>query len=226
LINKGSKKKHSDPKHTSLIYKNIAVENHKNFLSLHRYSHLKKLESRLLELCEMSLKETSANTFLYPIPDFNALFMMCHAIIHFPSTLVLRNLCDWTVFLGANKTDVDFTKYNKTLSETGFSNISDAFTSLAVRFLDLNPDSAPNFASDSNLEDKILLDMLNPIVLRKKNPSIWDILKFKVRLLNSRRWKYELVNPKGYSSFLLYSIYYYLLHPELILQFKKVKNGS
>ena len=224
LIRQGLKKNHRDPKHTALTYKGLLVENHKNFLSLHRYSHLKKLENRLLELSDKSLKSSFPDDISFPIPDFNALFMMCHAIIHFPSSLVLRYLCDWSVFLESNKGKIDFINYKKSLSEAGLLKISDAITALAVRFLELSPDAAPDFASDSDLEDKILLDMLNPHLLRSKNPSKWDILKYKFGLLNSRRWKYELVNPNGYRRFILNSIFYYLLHPGLILQFQKVKN--
>ena len=224
LIRQGFKKNHKNPKHTALTYKGLLVENHKIFLSSHRYSHLKMLENRLLELSDKSLKTSFPDDISFPIPDFNALFMMCHAIIHFPSSLVLRYLCDWSVFLDSNKGKVDFINYKKSLSEAGLLKISDAITALAVRFLELSPDAAPDFASDSDLEDKIILDMLNPNVLRRKKTSIWNILKFKFGLLNSRRWKYELVNPKGYSRFLLNSFFYYLLHPGLILQFQKVKN--
>ena len=221
LLQQGLKKNHSDPKHTSFTYKGVMVENHTNFLTLHRYSHLGNLEKKLLELCNESLSGNFQGNILFPSTDFAVLYMMCHTILHFPSSFILRNLCDWVVFLEANKGKVDFKKYNKALAEAGLSEISDAITALAVRFFELNQDSAPVYNYNHTLEDKILQEMLNPEVIRKKNPSVWDIIKYKFKLLKSRRWKYELVNPNGYGRFLLYSFFYYLLHPWLILQFKR-----
>ena len=223
LVRLGSKKNHNDAKHTALIYKSVPVENHTNFLTLHRYSHLGNLENRLLKLCEESLNENLSDSILFPTPDFSALFMICHTIIHFPSSFVIRNLCDWVVFLESNKGKIDFINYKKALSQAGLTNISDAISSLAVRLFDLDPDSTPDFISDPDLEDKILLDMLNPFVLRKNNPSVWEILKYKFRLLKYRRWKYELVNPKGYNRFILNSIFFYFLHPGLIIQLRRVE---
>ena len=224
LVHQGSKINHKDDKHTALTYKGVPVENHTNFLTLHRYSHLGSLENRLQELCKESLNEYLSDSIIFPVPDFSALYMMCHTIIHFPSSIVIRSLCDWVVFLEINKGRIDFINYKKALADAGLTKISDAITALAVRFLDLNPDSAPDFISNTVLEDKIFLDMVSPLVLRKSNPSVLEILKFKYKLLNTRRWKYELVNPKGYNRFILNSFFFYLFHPRLILQLRKVKN--
>jgi len=226
LIRQGAVKNNDDPKHTSLTYKGISVENHLSLIMFFRYPHLKSLNNNLIELCKESVGNIVSDSIIYPDPDFNAIFVMSHALLHFPSSIVLRHLCDWVVFLEANKDKVDFAKYKMILSEAGLLRAAEAFTALAVRFLGLDQGSAPTFMHDSALEDKILLDILNPFVLQKKNPSPWEIVRFKYRTLKSNRWKYELVNPNRYDIFILHSIYYYLRHPEWFLRLKEKINES
>ena len=226
LIRQGSAKKHSDPKHTSFYFRGNSIENHAFFISVHRYSHLKRLNDKLILLSEKSSNIIIPDKPLLPVPDFNALFIMTHILLHFPSSIVIRHLCDWAVFLEANKENIDFVNYKNTLSEAGLLKAADAFTSLTVRFLGLNPESAPLFNCDPALEDKILLNILNPLILQKQNPSLWDIVAFKYRMLKYRRWKYELINPDRYGVFILNSILFYLRHPGLIFVFKTKKNES
>ena len=223
LLKQGLIKKHDDPKHTSLLYKGISIENHVSFLSLHRHPHLKNLDRKMIELSELQSDKTFPNNILFPAPEFNALHIMSHAILHFPTSIVLRHLCDWAVFLEANNGKIDFVNYKKALSEAGLLKAADAFTALAVRFLELNPEVAPVFNSDSLLEDRILLDILNPLVLQKKNPSPLDIISIKYRILKSRRWKFELIKHNGYCKFIIYSIFLHIRYPELILRLKQTE---
>ena len=220
LIQKGAKKKHSDPKHTALSFKGLLIENHNTFLTLHRYPHLKKLNNRLAVLCEKSAGLMPCDNIQFPSPDFSTLFMMCHAVIHFPSSIVLRHFCDFLFFWRANHSNVDISEYKNVLADAGLTEVADAFMAITVRFLGLEQELAPAFKSNPELEDKILLSMLNPVVLKKKNPSSLDILKFKYKVLKSRRWKYELVNPGKYGIFIAKSALYYLFNLKLLFKLK------
>ena len=221
LLQKGAKKKHSDPKHTALSFKGLLIENHNDFLTLHRYPYLKKLNNRLAVLCEKSADLMPYDDDIqFPSPDFSALFMMCHAVIHFPSSIVLRHFCDFLFFWRANYGIVDISEYKNALADAGLTEIADAFMAITVRFLGLEQELAPAFKSNPELEDKILLNMLNPVVMKKKNHSSLDILKFKYKVLKSRRWKYELVNPGKYGVFIAKSVLYYLFNLKLLFKLK------
>ena len=219
LLQYGQAEKNINPKHLSSSYKGIVVENHIAFLSPDTNSYLKNIENTLIKLSKEALKEPYSN-ILFPTSNYNILLIMSHAIIHFPYSIVLRHLCDWVVFLEANKGKVDFVNYNKLLSEAGLLTVADAFTALAVRFLELKQESAPKYSNNPALEDKILLNILNPLRLHKIKPSPLDIIVFKYRTFKSRRWKHKLISNDEYYKIVLNSIYYHIRHPQSIFKTK------
>jgi hypothetical protein len=218
LLKHGLTKEYSSSKHVSLSYKGISIENHKAFLNLYQYPYLRNLNNELTRLSDNNLETNFHNDVVFPNPDFNLLYIMAHAVLHFPTCIVLRYLCDWTVLLESNKGKFDFISYTKSLSCAGLLTVADAFTALAVRFLGLNPELAPAYNSNPDLENKILYDILNPIVLKEKSSSRIEIFKYKCQLLKSRRWKYELIKGGFFNEKVLRSAFFYLFHPGLIFK--------
>ena len=96
----------NDKKHHKFYYQRIPVENHIHFLNIHNLAIDRILEDELLRILQTGADKPthSANPatphVLLPPPDFNALFLMRHAIGHFAlEGIALRHLCDWVCFL-------------------------------------------------------------------------------------------------------------------------------
>jgi len=201
------KKPHFSKKHTNFHYNGILIENHHTLLSHNEYFKIfrysKVLEKRLM----MILNETGVmdetffagsgrtdETMLFPSPDFDALFLTLHLLVHFSNKIVLRQLCDLTILFTACKGEIDFAAYRNVLSEAGLLKLSDAFISLLVRYLGLNPEYAPPYKCDLSLENKIWNDMLNPKIPLSywKNELVFPGQFIKINLyLKARRLIYS-----------------------------------
>ncbi len=87
------KHKYNIDKHVIFFYKGVPLENHAHFLAGEKFRNVDVLEKRLQKTLEdhSTLGRHAGSLVLFPPPDFNALFMICHAFGHFMSEpLVLR----------------------------------------------------------------------------------------------------------------------------------------
>ena len=220
----------SSQKHSNFYYRKVLIENHHTFLNLGSYKsfqHGETMEKRLMAtLTEAGSMEgtnffestSEDNLLLFPPPDFDALFVTLHTLTHFTARIVLRQLCDLTVLFTAYKGKINLQLYRQTLDEAGLSKLAGALISLCVSKLGLNPEYAPPYQSDISLENRIWNDMINPEVspLPKEKRSLLKVFFYKIQLLQSRRWKSELVFPGQYGKRILFSTVYHLRHPQII----------
>jgi len=210
-----NKKHHLSKKHTCFLYKGIIIENHYTFLSHNKFfkvfRHGKALEKQLIMmLTEAGIMEKTDfaesgrtdEVLLFPPPDFDALYAILHLFVHFSKILKLRQMCDLTVLLTANKGKIDFSVYRNILSEAGLLKLSDAFISLSVRYLGLNPECAPPYEADSGFENKLWNDLLNPEI-------------------SLSYWKNELVFPGQFIKIKLYDTAYRFVHSKFIRKLLK-----
>jgi len=221
------KKRSITKKHSNFFYKGILIESHHNFIGNKSFQHSEYLEMQLMALLteagipnETFLAESgqTVEPLLFPPPDFDALFVTLHTFSHMSSRIVLRQLCDLTVIFTAYKGKIDFTLYRNTLSKAGLLKLADAFISLSVKYLGLNPEYAPPYESDLSLEKRIWDDLLNPEIcafpIEKR--SLLNIIIYKIKLLRSRYWKSELVFPGQYGKKIIFSILFHLRFPKTI----------
>lgn len=210
------------PKHTGLQYKRIPLENHKYFLS----NNVAALEKRLLETVsgDKPLSSRLVNNALFPSPDFNVLFMVCHTFGHFlAGHLLLRDLCDWTLFLKANKGAIDFVTWRRLITESCFIKFADALTALSVKYLEFDLELAPPFESNPIIEDRIMQESFNPLLFPKtEKQTFLKIIGFKMKLLESQKWKYkELFSLKQFYKGIGNSIIIHIAHPAITQYLKK-----
>jgi len=225
-----AKKKLAAKKHSNFFYKGFLIENHHTFLSHGSYKSFQQsgtLEKQLITILTKTgimdgtnLVESgqTEETILFPPPDFDALFVTLHTIAHFPSGIMLRQLCDLTVLFTAYKGKIDFSLYRNALSEAGLLKLTNVLISLSVGKLGLNPEYAPQYESDLALENRIWDDMINPKVPRlpDEKRSLFNVIIYKIKLLRSRYWKSELIFQGQYGKRILFSTCYHLRHPEII----------
>jgi len=211
-------------KHKDFIYKGILIENHHTFLDIERWKN-DILNKRLMMILEKAgMTETCAASvygdepILFPPPDFDALFVMLHLLVHWTSRISFRFLCDLTVLFTAYKGKIDFSLYRSALSEAGLLKLADTFISLSVKHFGLNPECVPPYESDLTLENRIWNDILNPKepLLPEEKQTLFNIIMHKIRLLRSRYWKNELLFPGQFGKRILYSVFFHIIYPESI----------
>ena len=93
-----------------------------------------------------------------PDPTFNAMFIFEHIWSHFVAAGVgFRQICDWAVFLQANKSKIDLGKLDSMLISLDLLKPWKVFGWIAVNFLGLSRDDMPFYDTlVSNLSKKVL----------------------------------------------------------------------
>ena len=86
-------------KHSNFYYKGIPFENHKSFLNVKDIKVAVQANEVLQRMLHPRTVELVEGKVLIPSPDFNALFIVFHALQHYGSGLALHHLCDWAMVL-------------------------------------------------------------------------------------------------------------------------------
>jgi hypothetical protein len=209
-----------DMRTVGLQYKGIFIENHKYFLNKSKFPNTTDLEAHLLKTLADCKPSGIVDAALFPPPDFNALYMICHALVHFLAwPLVLRYLCDWALFLKANKEAIDFDAYRQLIAESGLAKFADAFTALTVKYLDFDPELAPPFDSNPVLEDRMMLELLNSLILEAEKRSLLKTVRNTIKILKSRKGKYDIYHhPNQFWKSIWVLIIFYISHPASIVK--------
>ena len=209
-------------KHSAFFYKKVPIENHKYFLGPRYYSKMRFLNQCLLERLEENKVSTegSEKGIVFPPTDFQTPYIMCHLIRHFTHSVSLRLLCDWALFLKAHLGRIDFDYYQKTLTKGGQIKTADAFTALAIDWLELPKDCAPLTKRNPKLEEKIAQDILYPLTLSSKDRSAQKVFIYKCKLIKARYWKYRLIYSDWWGRYIWDTILQYICRPQNIFKAK------
>lgn len=188
-------------KHSTFFFKGIPVENHLSFLDAGFSQTNKNLEAHLHRI----LNEQGYKTIMIddiavriPTPDFTSLFLTRHNITHFfASGLVLRHLCDLSLFFSRNADAIDFEVLYKILAQESQLELFSSFIDLAQQYLGMPVDSIPVLTPEESTSNKILLDILDNSYrkISSEDRTEWGVLKRKaigaMHLFQSK-WKYDL----------------------------------
>lgn len=196
-------------KHSSFYFRKIPIENHLSFLNINRFRTFldkdrdkieKNLEKYLHEILENEgvewLSLTNNEQIMIPSATFNFIFLIYHTATHFPRRIVLRHLCDWACFLYTNKGKYDEKLAEKIIRNSNLIRITSALTRLVIMYLGLPKEYAPSFcktSEDTNLEHRILFNILRPFPMAKASYNWSGMTVWKTRRFLVEHWKYKLV---------------------------------
>ena len=115
----GAEVKRDFYKHSHIVFRGLTVENHRFCTAVRGSRRAKRFERHLQRLlAEGPLSCIPETALLVPPPDFNALFLVKHALSHFLTEgISLRHLCDWAVFIDREGDAVDWTAFRKVAAE-------------------------------------------------------------------------------------------------------------
>lgn len=141
LFREGTSKHEESFKHTSIRWHGVDIENHRVLSRLSAPQsdrHLQQDINRYLNPAHCCKLPVGTCQVSVPSPSFDAAYLLLHSIIHFLSEGIgLRQVCDWTCLLYAQRENIDRKEVAEILQKWGLTEGAKAFGAIATRYLGL-----------------------------------------------------------------------------------------
>lgn len=205
--------------HTVFYFDGVMVENHYDFLNVHSHISNREIEHCLQELAMLHGEtiEIDGHTIYLPPVDFNALFLLRHAAAHFAAAKInLRHVIDWGMFVRRYHSQIDWTVLEQTAEQQNMHQFLHCMNALCIDYLGITADCFSPFQRDSELERKVLDDILYPKFNENvpKGP-VGKVLWWKLRRWWANRWKREIVYKEGHATSFLIQLKSNIIGPNL-----------
>ncbi len=174
-------------KHSNFYFKGIPVENHKLFVNVMiKPDFFKPFNALLEKLIDPREVELHNGEFkiLVPSPQFNTLFISCHAFQHYGSGIALHHLYDWATILKNHGLHIP-----SEIENPNFLRGIAAFTHLCNKYLGTSIDLAGFPSGYEEMADEMIREMFFPIytkVVRHTNKAKIFFYKTKKVLRSAR----------------------------------------
>lgn len=218
----GIELRYEDKKHMVFYFNGIPIESHRTFLNSDMYKVDMKLEIALKKIiksqqCDMIPLPLGEFAFA-PAPTFNAIFLARHMVTHFYGGIVVRHLCDWSVFLKKYYGKFDTQYVIEEFRKAGILELVAILSNICVKHLDLPKQFNPFESVESpKLEARIFKDILVvKKVVNSSNP--FRIFIHKTNRFCKSLWKAQLVHRVSKSYIIWKSIKSHITNPYLIFK--------
>ncbi|MCK9628045.1 MAG: nucleotidyltransferase family protein [Bacteroidales bacterium] len=206
-------------KHSNFFFKGVPIENHKTFLNVNGSDIDRNLDR---ELCRI-LKEQGTDTIMLddvlvriPTPDFQAVFLTRHAIVHFlASGLVCRYICDLALFFTSMGERINVPRFVKVMKNEGQYLLLCSFLSIGGKYLRMPHidyhDTSLDFQKVEELTEKVLDEAFNNSyrsINREDRLKMWVVKRkiIGIKQYALSKWKYDSVNRGLFRSELFYRL--------------------
>ncbi len=195
----GAEVKRDFYKHSHIVFRGLTVENHQFCTAIRGSRRAKDFERYLQRLLAMRpLEHLPDSSLLVPPADFNALFLIKHALSHFLTEgISLRHLCDWAVFIDREGANVDWAAFRKVAAEHQLLRFAEILSDLSVRYLGVETNPLP--ADASSLANRVMDNILYE--RRHLHDSPGNAWMQRLRLMGNifrDRWKYRDVYDRSF----------------------------
>lgn len=199
-------------RHSKISFRGETIENHR-VLGHTRGSKAKKgMEKELITLLNPSDMTTleGCGTALQPQVQFNAHFLIYHALHHFTSEgLRLKQIVDWAVFFQAQQDKVDSNAFNDFCRRYKLDRFAAVMNYIVVRYLGVvgHTDVTDDTNNVAALAEKVLKSTFyDDDYVFNSSKGDWTVRWLLVKnMLGHDRWKYEEVAQKNIWSHLWHS---------------------
>lgn len=200
--------------HTNYKYKGLSVENHFSFLTTYFGGNSSALESLLEEELHQVMKsEINGRAVLFPTPNFNALYLICHSASHFKDyKLTIRQLVDWMMFLRNEYDNVDWAKVYGVFESFNLNVFVNAINGILIHVFDMPSSFAYNYESNEPLEKKIINDTLLAPSHSLTSCDWFGKIKQEWNQYITAAWKYKIFSQNG-PCMLLKKLCAFMRHP-------------
>lgn len=180
-----------DYRHSTFMFKDVYVENHKICTTVRGLPQRKRFEASLRSLLENEKTQFIGNSFLEkPCDRFNALYFLQHAHRHFlREGITLRHICDWAMIINrAHCFDADFWA---ACHRNDLKPFAETMTRLAYMVCGVQAEWLPN---DVKLEKHDMLLLEDCFCIERNAVRYGNHWKAHLQMVNnmlSMRWKYK-----------------------------------
>lgn len=191
--------------HTIFNWGEFTVENHYEFIEVHRLKSNKELEKIFKELAkdESNWVEISGEKVFLPLPNLHALFLIKHMVSHFSgANITLRQVLDWAFFVEKHNKEIDWSWLNVLLKQFHMNDFVNCLNAICVEDLGFEASIFHGVQFNPRLKDRILADILFPKYATEEPTYLIPRLVYKYKRWQGNGWKHELCyNESRWSSF-------------------------
>lgn len=218
----GFKVDRSHHHHTLFQWQGFTVENHYDFVHVHRSSReLEGIFKGLAHTEDAFLGHTDStdNTDIcLPPANLHALFLVRHMVSHFSgASMSLRQVLDWGFFVKAHHDEVDWKWLVGVLEKYHMKEFFDCVNAICVEDLGFHPLEFKGLrvqeVQGSEMKQRVLNDTLSPEFSEETPKHVWKRVPFKYRRWKANRWKRELCYEDGQLRTFLGGVWNHLLKP-------------
>lgn len=195
------------------------VENHYEIVDTQSSKSNAKIEKLFKELAmdDQYVEDVYGEKVYLPSPDFHALFLLRHAILHFNTDeMTIRHALDWGFFVKKHTKQIDWDWLLTILEEYHMSEFFNCLNALCVEDLGFEARVFPYVQFNPMLKDRILEDLLIQSLWAMEPKGLMRRIFFKYRRRKAREWKHDLCYKESMSSHLFSSLWLHIKHPEMI----------
>ena len=161
VVEIGGTMEEAGPKHSLLYYKGLKIENHRCLTSFDNSMIGKETELLFQSLITIGYQPIGDSKLLNPCPDFNAMFLIKHAQIHFiKEGIYIKQLLDWAFFLKAEEKNVNWKRVIPMMEKCRILTFAKVMTGLCVEKLGLDC-NVEALKDSGTLLDAVLEDILD-----------------------------------------------------------------
>lgn len=218
---KGIKIDNGEHHHTVFYWGGYMVENHYDIIMPTAVKSNKEIEPILKELAmdDSNYIEIDGERVYLPSPNFNALFLLRHMLMHFVAVGVsIRNLLDWGFFWEKHGKAVDVNWLNDVLQRYNMRDFFNIINAICVEDLGFFSRIFPTIQYNPFLKDRVLYEILQPEFDQKSahHPNPIKRFAFKYKRWRGGAWKRDLCYKESTLSSFIWSVRSHLQKPRTI----------
>ena len=205
--------------HTVFNWGEFMVENHFEIVDTKSSKSNAKIEKLFQELAmdNSSSVEVNGEKVYLPSPNFHALFLLRHAVLHFNTDgLTIRHALDWGFFVKKYTKQIDWAWLLKVLDEYHMRDFYNCLNAICVENLGFDVNIFPQVQFEPNLKERVLDDLLSTPSMNEEPKGLIKRIIFKYRRRKAREWKHNLCYEDPLWSHLLSSLWLHITHPGMI----------
>ena len=216
---KGIEIDNSHHHHTVFYWRDFMVENHYDFVNIHRNKSNASIEKvfKSLGSDDSHFVELYGEKVYLPSPNLHALFLLRHSMIEFAACgITLRQLMDWAFFVEKHSSEIDWEWLESKIEEYGMMQLYDVYKAICVEDLGFDVHLFPSVQFLPSLKDKVLNEILNPAIPNEKPHNLLARVIWKYRRWKANEWKHKLVYKESMWRVFWSGVWSHILKPKSI----------
>lgn len=205
--------------HTVFNWADFTVENHYDFINIHKNKTNTNLERLLKELGsdDSYFYDILGERVYLPSPNLHALFLVLHMRGHFAAQgITLRQILDWGFWAEAHQKEIDWIWLEGILRDYGIINIYNIFNTICVYDLGFDKKIFPNVNYNQDLKEIVLKEILFPKYNTVLPNNYIKRVVYKLQRWRGNIWKYKLCYKESNWEIFWTGIWSHILKPSSI----------